>query len=97
MSLVTLIKVSLNFLERQIFNKIGLQVNPGDRIGLVGRNGSGKTTLLRIIRGEITPESGEVRTAKKLRIGYLPQDVHEAVSGPLLQSVLESIDRKSVV
>ncbi len=91
MSLVTLIKVSLNFLERQIFNKIGLQVNPGDRIGLVGRNGSGKTTLLRIIKGEIIPESGEVRIAKKSRIGYLPQDVHEAVSGPLLQSVLESI------
>ena len=91
MSLVTLIKVSLNFLERQIFNKIGLQVNPGDRIGLVGRNGSGKTTLLRIIKGEIIPESGEVRIAKKSRIGYLPQDVHEAVSGPLLQSILESI------
>jgi len=91
MSLVTLIKVSLNFLERQIFNKIGLQVNPGDRIGLVGRNGSGKTTLLRIIKGEISPESGEVRIAKKSRIGYLPQDVHEAVSGSLLQSLLESI------
>lgn len=91
MSLVTIMKVSLNFFERQIFNKIGLQVNPGDRIGLVGRNGSGKTTLLRIIKGEIIPESGEVRIAKKSRIGYLPQDVHEAVSGPLLQSVLESI------
>jgi len=64
MSLVTLIKVSLNFFERQIFNEIGLQVNPGDRIGLVGRNGSGKTTLLRIIKGEISPESGEVRIAK---------------------------------
>lgn len=91
MSLVTIMKVSLNFFERQIFNKIGLQVNPGDRIGLVGRNGSGKTTLLRIIKGEIIPESGEVRIAKRSRIGYLPQDVHEAVSGPLLQSILESI------
>jgi len=91
MSLVTVMKVSLNFLERQIFNEIGLQVNPVDRIGLVGRNGSGKTTLLRIIKGEIIPESGEVRIAKKSRIGYLPQDVHEAVSGPLLQSILESI------
>ena len=71
MSLVTLIKVSLNFFERQLFNEIGLQVNPGDRIGLVGRNGSGKTTLLRIIKGEIIPESGEVRIAKKSRIGNL--------------------------
>jgi ATP-binding cassette subfamily F protein 3 len=91
MSLVTVMKVSLNFFERQIFNQIGLQVNPGDRIGLVGRNGSGKTTLLRIIKGEIAPETGEVRIAKKSRIGYLPQDIHEAVSGFLLQSLIESI------
>jgi len=91
MSLVTVMKVSLNFFERQIFNKIGLQVNPGDRIGLVGRNGSGKTTLLRIIKGEIAPESGEIRIAKKSRIGYLPQDIHEVVSGSLLQSLIESI------
>ena len=91
MSLVTVIKVSLSFFERQIFNQMGLQVNPGDRIGLVGRNGSGKTTLLRIIKGEIAPESGEVRIAKKSRIGYLPQDIHEAISGSLLQSLLESI------
>ena len=91
MSLVTVMKVSLNFFERQIFNQIGLQVNPGDRIGLVGRNGSGKTTLLRIIKGEIALETGEVRIAKKSRIGYLPQDIHEAVSGTLLQSLIESI------
>ncbi len=91
MSLVTVMKVSLNFFERQIFNQIGLQVNLGDRIGLVGRNGSGKTTLLRIIKGEIAPETGEVRIAKKSRIGYLPQDIHEAVSGFLLQSLIESI------
>jgi len=84
-------KVSLNFFERQIFNQIGLQVNPGDRIGLVGRNGSGKTTLLRIIKGEIALETGKVRIAKKSRIGYLPQDIHEAVSGTLLQSLIESI------
>jgi len=91
MSLVTLIKVSLHFFERQLFDQIGLQINPGDRIGLVGRNGSGKTTLLRIICGEISPESGEVRVTKRIRIGYLPQDVKEVLSGPLLQSVVDSI------
>ncbi len=91
MSLVTLIGVSLNFSERQIFRDIGFQVEPGDRIGLVGRNGSGKTTLLRIIAGEISPDSGDVKIPKRLRIGYLPQDVHETVSGPLLQAVLEAI------
>jgi len=91
MSLVTLIRVSVTFSEREIFHDIGFQVEPGDRIGLVGRNGSGKTTLLRLITGEIAPDSGEVKTAKRLRIGYLPQDVSESVSGPLLKAVTESI------
>ena len=91
MSLVTVIKVSLNFVERQIFSQVGFQVNPGDRIGLVGPNGSGKTTLLRIITGEITPDSGEVKIAKNSRVGYLAQDVQETVSGSLLQSVLDII------
>ena len=91
MSLATVIKVSLNFAERQIFNQVGLQVNPGDRIGLVGPNGSGKTTLLRIITGEIAPDSGEVKIAKNCRMGYLAQDVQETVSGSLLQSVLDAI------
>ena len=94
MSLVTVIKVSLNFVERQIFNGIGLQINPGDRIGLVGPNGSGKTTLLRIIMGEITPDEGEIKIARNSRVGYLPQDVQETVSGTLLQSVLSAVPHR---
>jgi len=91
MSLITLIRVSVVFSEREIFHDIGFQVDPGDRIGLVGRNGSGKTTLLRIITGEISPDSGEVKIAGRSRIGYLPQDVHETASGPLLDAVLNAI------
>ncbi|MBW1718688.1 MAG: ABC-F family ATP-binding cassette domain-containing protein [Deltaproteobacteria bacterium] len=91
MSLLTVIKASLSFTGRQIFNEIGFQVEPRDRIGLVGPNGSGKTTLLRFIIGDVTPDSGEVRVAKGRRVGYLPQDVQETLSGPLLQSVIESV------
>ena len=94
MSLVTAIKISLNFVERQIFNQIGLQINPGDRIGLVGPNGSGKTTLLRIIMGEITPDGGEIKIAGNTRMGYLSQDVQETVSGSLLQSVLSAVPQR---
>ena len=94
MSLVTAIKISLNFVERQIFNQIGLQINPGDRIGLVGPNGSGKTTLLRIIMGEITPDEGEIRIAGNSRLGYLAQDVQETVSGSLLESVLSAVPQR---
>jgi len=91
MSLLTVIRVSLRFVEREIFQEIGFQINAGERIGIVGPNGTGKTTLLKLIKGEIEPDSGEVRIAKGLGVGYLPQDVQETNSGPILQSVLNSI------
>ncbi|MGO3327627.1 ABC-F family ATP-binding cassette domain-containing protein [Gordonia sp. (in: high G+C Gram-positive bacteria)] len=52
-----------------------LRIQPGDRIGLVGRNGAGKTTSLRILAGETQPYAGEVRASGP--IGYLPQDPKE--------------------
>ena len=52
-----------------------LRVQPGDRIGLVGRNGAGKTTTLRVLAGEGQPYGGEVQRTSEL--GYLPQDPRE--------------------
>ncbi|AKS34465.1 ABC-F family ATP-binding cassette domain-containing protein [Mycolicibacterium goodii] len=52
-----------------------LRVQPGDRIGLVGRNGAGKTTTMRILAGEGEPYAGTV--ARTGEIGYLPQDPKE--------------------
>jgi len=46
----------------------------GTRVGLVGPNGSGKTTLLRLLRGELTPDGGEIRRADALRIVYFDQN-----------------------
>lgn len=52
-----------------------LRIQPGDRIGLVGRNGAGKTTTMRILAGEGEPYAGAIdRTGE---IGYLPQDPRE--------------------
>jgi ATP-binding cassette subfamily F protein uup len=45
----------------------------GDRIGLIGPNGSGKTTLLRLLVGELTPDSGEIRTGTRLQVAYFDQ------------------------
>ncbi|MFH1481232.1 MAG: ABC-F family ATP-binding cassette domain-containing protein [Pseudomonadota bacterium] len=91
MSLVDVIDLSISFPERSLFHKIGFQVKQGERIGLVGRNGAGKTTLLRLLYGEISPDVGEIRTGEGIRIGYLPQDVYETLSGPLLQSLLDAV------
>jgi ATPase subunit of ABC transporter with duplicated ATPase domains len=52
-----------------------LRIQPGDRIGLVGRNGAGKTTTLRILAGEAEPYAGAVTRTSE--IGYLPQDPKE--------------------
>ncbi|MDA2890915.1 ABC-F family ATP-binding cassette domain-containing protein [Mycolicibacterium sp. BiH015] len=52
-----------------------LRVQPGDRIGLVGRNGAGKTTTMRILAGEGEPYAGTITRSGE--IGYLPQDPKE--------------------
>jgi ATPase subunit of ABC transporter with duplicated ATPase domains len=52
-----------------------LRVQPGDRIGLVGRNGAGKTTTMRILAGESEPYAGTI--VRSGEIGYLPQDPKE--------------------
>ncbi len=63
---------------RQIlFVDASFQLNPGEKVGLVGPNGSGKTTLFRMITGEEQPDDGEISIARKLTIGYFRQDVEE--------------------
>jgi len=91
MSLVTVHNLSLFLTGRTLFDSIGFQVNPGERIGLIGRNGSGKTTLLRLLVGEKAPDHGEITVQKGTSMGYLPQDLKERLSGSLLQYVLDSI------
>jgi ATPase subunit of ABC transporter with duplicated ATPase domains len=63
-----------------------LRVQPGDRIGLVGRNGAGKTTTMRILAGETQPYGGSVISSGE--IGYLPQDSRE---GNIDQTALDRV------
>ena len=58
---------------RALFDRLNFIITAGMRVGLVGPNGSGKTTLLRLLRGELTPTSGEIRRADWLRIVYFDQ------------------------
>ena len=61
--------------SRILLSDTTLRVQPGDRIGLVGRNGAGKTTTLRVLSGEGQPYGGTVQ--RNGDIGYLPQDPRE--------------------
>jgi ATP-binding cassette subfamily F protein 3 len=59
---------------RVILHGASLSIEPGERIGLVGRNGTGKSTLMKAIAGEITPDAGDVSLQRSARIGFLKQD-----------------------
>lgn len=97
MSLINITNLSLMLSQKEIFSNLNFQVENGDRIGLIGPNGSGKTSLLRIISNELAPDSGNIAITGGSRIGYLTQDVGERLTGPLLQSVVDSVPgRKSI-
>ena len=59
-----------------LFNNVNLQINKGDKVGLVGKNGAGKSTLLRILAGSTKPSDGQVHHPKNLKFGFLTQDIH---------------------
>jgi len=71
--------LSYRLCERLLINSANAALPSGARVGLVGRNGAGKTTLFRLIRGELSPESGAVIAPKGARIGSVEQ---EAPGGP---------------
>ena len=74
MPLISAQKLSKSFGAEDIFSELTLSIPRGAKIGLVGPNGSGKSTLLQILMGIIPSDSGTVQRAKKITIGYLPQN-----------------------
>jgi ATPase subunit of ABC transporter with duplicated ATPase domains len=79
---------------RQIlFVDASFQLNPSEKVGLVGPNGSGKTTLFRMIVGEETPDEGDVSVPKKLTIGYFRQDVEEMSGRSVLDEAIAGSGR----
>ncbi len=76
-----------------LFVDASFQLNPGERVGLVGPNGSGKTTLFRMIVGEDTPDEGDVSIAKRLTIGYFRQDVEEMSGRSVLDETIAGSGR----
>jgi ATPase subunit of ABC transporter with duplicated ATPase domains len=72
---ITATDLELRAGSRTLLSGATLRVQPGDRIGLVGRNGAGKTTLLRVLAGQCLPYAGQVRRTGE--VGYLLQDPRE--------------------
>src|SRR3954453_12294439 len=70
--MITATNLELRAGARILLEPTTLRVQPGDRIGLVGRNGAGKTTTLRTFSGETLPHAGQIERYGP--VGYLPQD-----------------------
>ena len=88
MSLLVISGVTIRMGGRTLMNGADLTIDPGRRIGLVGRNGAGKSTLLRAIAGEVPLDGGDIRLSSRARMATVRQ---EAPEGPasLLETVLQ--------
>ena len=75
MPLVTLDRVSIAYGHLPLLDEVAMQIDPRERVSVIGRNGTGKSTLLKIISGEIPADTGTVWRQPSLRIARLEQDV----------------------
>jgi ATP-binding cassette subfamily F protein uup len=86
-SLLSLQNITLSFGGPALFAGINLQIEPGDRLCLMGRNGSGKSTLLKLLAGELTPDGGDLHRQQGLKVATLPQEAPAGLSGSVFDVV----------
>ena len=86
--MLTVSQLSKSFAGRALFDDVSLQVNRGDRIGLVGPNGAGKSTLFALLLGDVSPDKGTIAIEKNATIGFLPQETAAAGEETVLELAL---------
>ncbi len=89
MALLTLRDISLAFGGPPLFDGVTLQIEPGDRLCLLGRNGTGKSTLLKLLAGELPPEGGEIIRQQGLKVALVSQDIPQDISGTVFEVVAQ--------
>jgi ATPase subunit of ABC transporter with duplicated ATPase domains len=90
---ISFTNVSKQYGKQLLFVDASFQLNPGDKVGLVGPNGSGKTTLFRMIVGEESADDGEVSVPKKMTVGYFRQDIGEMSGRSVIDEVIAGSGR----
>jgi ATPase subunit of ABC transporter with duplicated ATPase domains len=91
--MISFSRISKQYGRQVLFVDTSFQLNPGEKVGLVGPNGSGKTTLFRMIVGEETADEGDVSVPKKLTVGYFRQDVEEMSGRSVLDEAIAGSGR----
>src|SRR5437868_1554634 len=92
MALISFHEVSLNLGGSQLFDRLSLQLEPGERVALLGRNGTGKTTLMKLMAGQLKPDAGKVDYQKGVRVAHLPQEVPARLTGKVFDVVLSGLE-----
>lgn len=91
MALISLQEINLSFSGPLIFDCLNLQLEPGERIALLGRNGAGKTTLMKVMSGQQKVDGGIVITQKGIQVAHLPQEVPDDITGTVFDIVLSGL------
>jgi len=87
MGLIWINEVSVSFGGPRLLDGATLQIEAGERIGLLGRNGSGKSTFMKLLMGDIKPDTGEIIRSGEVRTAMLPQDVPDDLPGTIYDVV----------
>ncbi len=95
MALISLQEIKLSFSGPAIFDGLSLQLEPGERIALLGRNGAGKTTLMKVMTGQQPVDDGKVILQKGIQIARLPQEVPVGITGSVYDIVLSGLGSRA--
>ena len=87
--MLTLTDISKGYGGRDLFAGVSLQINRGDRVGLVGANGAGKSTLFSIILDHNSPDEGSVTRERNMSLGFLPQETAPKGDETVLETATE--------
>jgi ABC transport system ATP-binding/permease protein len=87
MALISCQRLQIAFGGPRLLDDANLQIERGERVGLLGRNGEGKSTLLKIITGTVKPDAGEVVRDSGIRVSLVDQQMPEGVFGSALEVI----------
>jgi ATPase subunit of ABC transporter with duplicated ATPase domains len=91
--MIALTNISKRHGQQLLFVDASLQLNAGEKVGLVGPNGSGKSTLFRLITGEESPDDGEVSVPRRATIGHFRQDLGDMGGRSVLDEAIAGCGR----
>ena len=96
MSLVSIRDLSIGFRGPALLDSVNCEIEPGQRIGLLGRNGAGKSTLMNLISGDLEPDSGDLILAPNANVAKLSQDVPQNLQGSIRSIVATGLKNDSL-